>query len=345
MTLVQQIGTLDRLRTHLQWAIELEHATIPPYLCALYSLDPDRNPEATQVMGSVLMEEMLHLALAANLLNAVGGAPRLDSAELLPAYPHPLPHADGAIQLRLGPFGPDALELFLAIETPAAPDAAPEGDRYQTISQFYAAIEDGLRGLCAELGEAAVFTGSLERQISDVHLRGGGGRMIVVQDLDSALAALDEIVEQGEGSGRADVWDGDRDVFHPERDEVAHYYRFLELREGRRFKRGDTPQTGPTGESIVLDRAGILPVRPNPRPSDFPADSPISVARTEFNRTYSNLLRRLEATFNCSPTALGDAIGVMYTLRAQAIQLMQMPTGDGRTTAGPTFEYLPPEQL
>ncbi len=30
------IATLDDLRTHLQWAIELEFATIPPYLCALY---------------------------------------------------------------------------------------------------------------------------------------------------------------------------------------------------------------------------------------------------------------------------------------------------------------------
>ncbi|WP_222870067.1 ferritin-like protein [Actinomadura decatromicini] len=33
------IATLDELREHLQWAIELEHATRPPYLCALYSLD------------------------------------------------------------------------------------------------------------------------------------------------------------------------------------------------------------------------------------------------------------------------------------------------------------------
>ncbi|MFI6734901.1 ferritin-like domain-containing protein, partial [Nonomuraea sp. NPDC050451] len=41
-----RIDTLDSLREHLQWAIELEHATLPPYLCALYSLDPERNPEA-----------------------------------------------------------------------------------------------------------------------------------------------------------------------------------------------------------------------------------------------------------------------------------------------------------
>ncbi|HEX8867887.1 MAG TPA: ferritin-like domain-containing protein, partial [Lentzea sp.] len=61
----QKIETLEDLRRHLQWAIELEHATIPPYLCALYSLDPGRNAEAAQVVGGVFAEEMLHLALAA----------------------------------------------------------------------------------------------------------------------------------------------------------------------------------------------------------------------------------------------------------------------------------------
>ncbi|NUT41381.1 MAG: hypothetical protein HOV86_15475, partial [Thermoactinospora sp.] len=73
-----RIDTLDSLRRHLQWAVELEHATLPPYLCALYSIDQERNPDAATVVESVFVEEMLHLALAANLLNAVGGAPRLD---------------------------------------------------------------------------------------------------------------------------------------------------------------------------------------------------------------------------------------------------------------------------
>jgi rubrerythrin len=71
-----RIATLESLREHLQWAIELEHSTIPPYLCALYSLDSDRNPEAADVVSSVMVEEMLHLTLAANLRNAVGGRPR-----------------------------------------------------------------------------------------------------------------------------------------------------------------------------------------------------------------------------------------------------------------------------
>ncbi|WP_198680825.1 ferritin-like domain-containing protein [Lentzea terrae] len=169
------IETLEDLRRHLQWAIELEHATIPPYLCALYSLDPGRNAEAAQVVGSVFAEEMLHLALAANLLNAVGGEPKLDTPELLRPYPRPLPHGDRSVQVQLLPFGREALELFLRIEQPASADAPPEADEYETIGQFYAAIEAGLHALCDELGEDAVFTGDPARQVGEFHLRNGGG--------------------------------------------------------------------------------------------------------------------------------------------------------------------------
>ncbi|OXM68529.1 ferritin-like domain-containing protein [Amycolatopsis vastitatis] len=338
------IETIDDLRRHLQWAIELEHATIPPYLCALYSLDPVRNPEATQVVGTVLAEEMIHLALAANLLNAVGGTPKLDTPELLPPYPHPLPHGDRSVHVHLVPFGPEALELFLRIEQPASADDPPQGDGYRTIGQFYAAVEAGLRTLCDKLGEDEVFSGDPARQIGEYHLRGGGGEVMPVRDLKSASAALAEIIEQGEGAARTDVWDGDHDVFHPEREEVAHFYRFQELRLGRRYRTGDTPQSGPTGEEITVDLDGVLPMRPNPRTADYPEGSPIRVAQEAFNQTYSLLLYQLEEAFNGSPDQLKDAVGTMFGLRKQALALMKLPTGDGTTTAGPTFEYVPPER-
>jgi hypothetical protein len=336
------IGTLEDLQRHLQWAIELEHATIPPYMCALYSLDPARNAEAAQVIGTVLTEEMLHLALAANLLNAVGGAPRLDTPELLPLYPHPLPHCDGSVQINLLPFGPEALDLFLQIEQPASAGAPPQSDQYRTIGQFYAAIEMGLRSLCDELGEEAVFCGDPRRQIGEMHLQGGGGQVIPVHDQKSALAALAEIIEQGEGAARTDVWDGDVDVFHPERDEVAHFYRFQELRHGRRYQAGDTPQSGPTGEAIAVDFDAVLPARRNPRSADHPEGSPVRAAQQEFDQTYCLLLYLLEQAFNGDPSQLRDSIGVMNQLRAQARKLMAMPDGDG-VTAGLTFEYVPPE--
>lgn len=337
------IETVDDLRRHLQWAIELEHATIPPYLCALYSLEPGSNVEAAQVISSVFVEEMLHLALAANLLNAVGGEPRLDAPELLPGYPHPLPHGDSSVQVILAPFGPEALELFLAIEKPATADALPESDGYHTIGQFYAALEVGLRTLVDTLGEDAVFSGDPNRQLNEMHFNSGGGQVIPVHDLKSALAALAVIIEQGEGAARTEVWDGDKDVFHPDRDQVAHYYRFLELKEGRSFRLGDTPQSGPTGEPILLDPNRIQAMRPNPRTTDYPEGSAIRLAQEEFNNTYCLVLYLLEDTFNGSPSQMRDAVGAMYALKSQAQALMKMPSGDGRTTAGPTFEYVAPD--
>jgi hypothetical protein len=106
------IASVASLRAHLQSAIELEHATLPPYLCALYSLDPIRNAAAAEVLCSVFVEEMLHLTLVANLLNAVGGRPRFDTPELLPGYPRYLPHGDRSFEMSLLPFGAEALEQF-----------------------------------------------------------------------------------------------------------------------------------------------------------------------------------------------------------------------------------------
>ncbi|MGP3963256.1 ferritin-like domain-containing protein [Nonomuraea sp. 3N208] len=335
-----RIDTLDGLREHLQWAIELEHATLPPYLCALYSLDPERNPDAVEVVSTVFVEEMLHLALVANLLNAVGGRPRLDTPEMLPPYPRRLPH--GELELSLLPFGAEALEMFLRLERPAPPGAPAEGDGYETIGQFYAAIEQGLRHLCDRLGEREVFGGDPARQVSGAHFRHTAGALFAVEDLESALGALGEIVEQGEGTSRGEVWDGDQDIFHPDRDEVAHYYRFQELKAGRRYRRGDTPQSGPTGEELLVNLAAVPPTRPNPRLSDHAPGSAIRTAQEEFNHTYCGLLNQLEDAFNGSPKQLSVATGTMYALKAQAQALMRMPDEDG-TTAGPTFEYVPPE--
>ena len=51
---------------------------------------PDRNRRAVEILTSVFVEEMLHLTLVANVLNSVGGRPRLDApqrrARCLAAY-------------------------------------------------------------------------------------------------------------------------------------------------------------------------------------------------------------------------------------------------------------------
>jgi hypothetical protein len=336
-----RITTLESLREHLQWAIELEHFTIPPYLCPLYSLDPDRNAEAAEIITSVLVEEMLHLTLAANILNAVGGRPRIDTPRMLLPYPRPLPHSDGSFEVPLARFCPETLEIFLEIERPALPGAPSEGDQYESIGQFYDAIRRGLVELCEHLGEANVFRGDPDRQVTDADVYTGSGSIVTVTGLDSALAALEEIVDQGEGA-QLDVWDGDVDVLHPEREQVAHYFRFQELKLGRRYQRGDTLQTGPTGETIAVDWDAVLPMRANPRSSDHAPGSAIRTAQEEFNRAYCSLLHQLHHAFNGRPDVLMPAVGSMYGLKDLARALMQMPTEDGLTTAGPTFEYVAP---
>jgi hypothetical protein len=50
------IGSPASLRAHLQTAIEIERATLPPYLCALYSLEEGSNAEAGAVIESVVLD-------------------------------------------------------------------------------------------------------------------------------------------------------------------------------------------------------------------------------------------------------------------------------------------------
>ena len=154
----------------------------------LWRASGSTNPEAIELVSSVLLEEMLHLTLAANLLNAVGGRPQLDIPRMLPGYPQTLPHGDRSFEIPLLRFSPEALETFLRIEQPSSAGAPPEGDNYETIAQFYAAIKQGFRELSATLGEANVFCGDPARQVTDQHIYSGGGRIVAIDSLASALA-------------------------------------------------------------------------------------------------------------------------------------------------------------
>lgn len=337
------ISTLEELRAHLQWAIEIEHATIPPYLCALYSIKPGCNREAAEAILSVFIEEMLHMTLAANVLNAVGGAPVLDRPDFIARYPAALPHSAEAFVVPLARFSRPTIETFMRVENPEPTDAAPEADRYHTIGQFYLSIEEGLRRLVADLGEHAVFSGDPARQITATSLDyTGSGRIIPVYDLASALAAINEIEEQGEGLTPRDVWDGDRDMFHPELEEVAHYFRYQEVLLGRFYQRGDTPSSGPTGKAFHVEWDAVYPMRDNPRSSDYAPGTPVRQKMDAFNQVYSDMLRTLHRAFNGEPAAMFVSVNAMMELKARAQELMQVPSGDGRTTAGPSFEYMPP---
>lgn len=332
---ITDIGDLHR---HLQWALEVEHATIPPYLCALYSIPNGHNLEAATLIRSVVMEEMLHMTLVANVYNAVGGKPRICHSDFVKRYPTYLPHSSDAFEVQLLPLSPEALETFLLIERPAKPHARPEGDHYETLGQFYEAVEDGLKYLVSTLGEKAVFTGHASRQVQPgTWYYGGGGDVVAVHNLETALSALTEVTEQGEGIG-GEIFDNDgrfNDV-----DELAHYFRFMELRMGRRYQATDTSGSGPTGNELPLDWNVILPMRPNPHSDDYRAHPTIHRQMVTFNRIYTRLLCQLEMAFTGTPSALRDAAPIMYELRYQAEALMHIPSplGEGMTV-GPAFEF------
>ena len=332
------IDSIESLRTHLQWALELEHSTIPPYLCALYSIPEGTNPVATAVVRSVVMEEMLHMTLAANVLNAVGGTPRLAESRLVAKYPAYLPHSDKRVHVHLLPLCREALETFLLIERPAPAGAPPQSNRYDTIGQFYEAIEIGLRAMVEQHGASAVFKGKRSHQVQPATwYYGGGGQVIEVHNLETALAALGEITEQGEG------YDGgitDGDGRFDDVDELAHYYRFNELLLGRRYEPSDTEVSGPTGDELPVDWDVIAPMAPDPRSAKYRAYPTIHKQMVAFNRIYTRLLHQLQAAFTGTPSALRDAAPIMYELRYQAEALMRIPSPlHPGQTVGPAFEW------
>ena len=108
MTL-RRIATVEDLQAYLQVALQLEHATIPPYLTALYSMHPSTNADAYRVIRVVAVEEMLHLTLAANLLNAVGGTPDLNVDGFVPIYPCHLPDGEEDFEVGTRAFSRDAV--------------------------------------------------------------------------------------------------------------------------------------------------------------------------------------------------------------------------------------------
>ncbi|MDQ3740282.1 MAG: ferritin-like protein [Actinomycetota bacterium] len=331
---------LAELHEHLQAAVEVELSVIPPYLTALYSLQPDANQEAELIIRSVVVEEMLHLVLAANVLNAVGGRPRLP----VPVYPLQL-FEDLSVSLL--PFGDEALETFLKIENPSYPIAAPMLAAgavpsrpmvlgYDTIGAFYDAVLAKLELLVHERGEPAVFTGDPARQVGPEQYYGSGGTARRVTGLASAKEAICDIVEQGEGEAMP-VGEGQK--FDEEHD-LAHYYRFFELKARRRFKADDRPST-PTGPPIDLDLAKVYPMRRDPRVDDLPPE--VRPQAHACNALWCGLLAQVEEAFDGRPDRMRDAVMTMFDLKYTAQALLRIPIGDAEN-AGPTFEAvsLPP---
>jgi hypothetical protein len=331
--LIANLSSHEGLKTALQQSIMLEHATIPAYLYALYSIKPSANGEIQRLILSIVLEEMLHMSLACNILNAIGGAPVIDDPGFIPRYPGPLPGSvEAALSVPLARLSLDLIQnVFMVIEEPEDPIHFPASELALatgpplSIGSFYRAIEGQIKAQ----GQA-IFVGDRARQVTHGF---PAAELFAVTDVDSAVKAIDLIVEQGEGTKRSPL---DREH------ELAHYYRFAEISHGRELQPDSQAPGGfsYSGPSIPFDPGSVWPAVLNPKAANYPAGSIAQNACLNFNYGYTSLLKSLHATFGGQPGQLASAIGLMESLKEQAMNMMEIQLGDG-TTAGPSFEYQP----
>lgn len=341
-------ATIEDLRNNLQTAIELEHSTIPPYLTAnftLFSLESQENKYISDIIGSVLGEEMLHMSIACNILNAIGGSPAINTPNFIPNYPGHLPGGvDGGLIVGLEKFSKDVIKnVFMEIEEPENPVKVPGGLDAKnvglTIGQFYNKIVDLMETLSEK---EDIFTGdpSLQMVYPSFYPE---NILFPITDLESAKRGIDIIIDQGEGT--------DTDPFVAPEDtadgieEPAHYYRFEEIYEGKKLVRNpetkafyysDAPE-----DKIPFNPDLVANMWPNPRMGDYPKDSLAYQTSREFNFNYTSLLNSLHETFNGKPENMKTALGVMFALRLSALKLLALPDPNHPGyVAGPSFEYV-----
>jgi hypothetical protein len=254
------------------------------------------------------------------------------------------------VQFALLPFGDASLTHFLYLErpegmervdaqgfVPAAPppepvdadEVMPRLQEFSTVGHLYRGIEDGLTHLAGRLGERALFVGPPRAQATPELFH--WPQLFAVTDLASARAAIDEIIEQGEGA-RGD-W------------QPAHYGRFLGIWEEYQRLREQDPGFEPARPVIpAFTRQPFDIADPQPLLSE-PATRRVAEL---FNLGYEVLLHVLTRFFTHTDetdeqlsTLVDAAFGLMGgVMRPLGTALTRLPAGPGHPgrTAGPVFE-------
>ncbi|MGK7923776.1 MAG: ferritin-like protein, partial [Spirulina sp.] len=339
------INSVNDLKRALQTAIELEHATIPPYLCALYSIKPGHNQEIADLIRSVVLEEMLHMSLACNLLNAIEGSPDINKSDFVPQYPTGLPgdlRPDLVVSLKKCSIA-QIRDVFMSIEEPDVtrePTAASETEttisirqhHIRTIGWFYDKIKKAFQDLsCGQ----NIFTGDPARQVHHWYDAGNygvtRGKMIPVTDLDSALKAIAAIQKQGEGASAINPRDG--------YNELAHFYKFEEIVRGRSIVLNPHGRGYSfSGAEIVFDPEGVYPMTDNPNTQSLPSGSGARLLSEQFNESYSHMLNVLHDVFNGQPDRMSDVISMMFSLSVLGRKVMETQIPGTSETAGMSFQ-------
>jgi hypothetical protein len=316
----------------LQEAVRLEWSTIPPYLCAYWSIKPGPTaPQSTRdtrdAIGSIVIQEMLHMGLACNILAGIGGTPNIYSENFAPRYPAELPgHVQPGLVVGLAglsrdePGNKEQVGTFLQIELPEDPLAAAERD-FATIGEFYDA-------LCLALEQVGP-TFRPDRQLTNDLM----DQLVVVGSVPEARAAIDLIKRQGEGTDCSPFVDGSRQQIAPQH-ELAHYYRFGQIYYEHVLQPDPTSPTGWSfsGPSIPFPDAHDLYLMAEVPPED------------SFDRQYTAVLKLLhDAWAQGNGQKLSDAVTAMdYVLGMEALALLSAgnPTGSGQGIKGPDFRFV-----
>lgn len=334
------IASVRDLQEHLIHAAQLELSTIPLYLYAAYSIQTQGYSQwspgmsAFRTIRSVVIEEMLHLCLTRNLMIAVGGGNRMRfyDPEFVPTYPSPMLHRVPDLPLHLEACTPALMQtVFMPLELPADSGAPPQPDRYNTIGQFYAAIEDGFKALD---GPKLWAHNQADLQYQSTYWnQDGGGSPILVCDLTTATQAISTIVEQGEGlrPGQDEV---PLDPTKPTAglNELSHYAKFQQI-------------------ALGIDGIGdTWPVPTDPKVADF-RGTPAEGLGEFFNAAYSYLLAMIDALYASTRTTvqpgarsprygierafIGAMNGLLFPI---ADLLVRIPISEAEHAA-PTFEF------
>ena len=254
---------LEDLKAHLQTAIEVELSTIPLYLFTYYSIRRQPNIKGVRreksaamrtyankaggILMSVAIEEMLHMALVGNILRSLDGMPSIYGKS--PAsYPTNLSHHKKGFSIGLSKLTLDQLTKFMAVEQPAPVEHEPQGDNWDTLGQFYEYIislieltEDGdYKNESLQLADGKGYYAS--SNIDTIYPEHSwdkrpkhaqfpnsddSGGLIRITDKKSALEAIVEITEQGEG------FQGDPTHQYDDKDQLeeSHWYKYKELHD------------------------------------------------------------------------------------------------------------------
>lgn len=311
------------LQESLQAAVDLELATLPVYLCGQWSIQSGSGPVYDQ-MNNIILEEMLHLGLACNMLTAIGGTPQISSN--IPTYPGPLPGGvNPNLTVTLAGLTLDQVyDVYMAIEYPEngpvvpntnpAPKQAP-APSHPTIGEFYDAI------LAAFQQVNPTFTGQHQLTVTFNSLNQTHNEVFPINSLTDVQNAIEVIKEQGEGTSTSPL-DEDADF--------AHYYRFAEIWNGKMLVQVNG-QWQYAGDAITIP--DVYPMAPIPAGGYTNVPASVQSDLDAFNQTFAAMLDGLQAAWN-GTGSIDSAIGKMFSLPGLAQTILQIPLDSNNPSLG-----------